>query len=90
LLRIYEREILRRICGPVQEGDIWRFRNNEEFNRSKNGENSVKFLKAQRIRWLGHVERIEVGGMLRKMTERRLFIGREDRKTSFEMDWMTL
>jgi len=36
----------------------------------------VKFIKAQRIRWLGHAKRMEVGAMSRKMMEGRLFIGR--------------
>jgi hypothetical protein len=56
--------------------DIWRIRNNEELNRSINGENIMKFIKSQRIRWLGHVKRMEVGAMPRKMMEERLFIGR--------------
>jgi hypothetical protein len=51
-------------------------RNNEELNRSINGEGIVKFIKAQRIRWLGHVKRMEVGVMPRKMMGVRLFIGR--------------
>jgi hypothetical protein len=34
LLRIFERKILRKVCGPIQEGDNWRIRNNEELNRS--------------------------------------------------------
>jgi len=76
LLRIFERKIMRRICGLVQEGDIWRITNNEELNGSINGEDVLKFIKAQRIRWLGHVERMEVGVMPRKMTEGRLFVGR--------------
>jgi hypothetical protein len=78
LLRIFERKILRKIYGPIQEGDTWRIRNNEEFNRSKNGDDIVKFIKAQRMRWLGHVKRMEVGAMSRKMTEGRLFIGRKN------------
>jgi hypothetical protein len=76
LLRIFERKILRKIYGPIQEGDIWRIRNNEELNRSINGEDIVKFIKAQRIRWLGHVKRMEEGAMPRKVMEGRLFIGR--------------
>ena len=76
MLRIFERKILRRIYGPVQEGDIWRIRNNKELNRFINGENIVEFVKAQRIRWLGHVKRMEVGAMARKMMEGRLFTGR--------------
>jgi hypothetical protein len=55
--------------GPIH---IWRIRNNEELNRSINEEDIVKFIKAQRIRWLGHVKRMEVGAMPRKMMEGRL------------------
>ena len=36
----------------------------------------MKFIKAQRIRWLGHVHRMEVGVMPRKMMEGRLFVRR--------------
>jgi membrane protein implicated in regulation of membrane protease activity len=32
------------------EGNIWRIRNNEELNRFINGEDIVKFIKAQSIR----------------------------------------
>jgi hypothetical protein len=86
LLRIFERKILRKIYGPIQEGDSWRIRNNEELNRSVNGEDIVKFKRAQRIRWLGHLKRMEVGAMPRKMTEGRLFIGR--RKGRTHLRWM--
>ena len=72
-------QLVRRIYGPVQEGDIWRIRNNEELNISINGEDIGKFLKVQRIRWLGHVKRKEVGAMPRKMMEGRLFIRRRGR-----------
>jgi hypothetical protein len=30
LLQIFERRILRRICGPINEGGIWRIRYNNE------------------------------------------------------------
>ena len=86
LLRILERKILRKIYGPIQEGDIWRIRNNEELNRSINGEDIVKFIDVQRIRWLGHVKRMEVGAMPRKMMEGRLFTGR--RKGRLRVRWM--
>ena len=55
-LRIFERKILRKIYGPVQERDTWRIRYNEELNRFIKGKDIVKFIKAQRIRWLGHVK----------------------------------
>ena len=86
LLRISERKILRKIYGPIQEGYSWRIRNNEELDRTINGEDIMKFIKAQRIRWLEHVKRMEVGAMPRKMMEGRLFIGR--RKGRPHLRWM--
>jgi hypothetical protein len=75
-LRIFERKILRKIHRPVQEGDTWRIKYNEELNRLLKGEDIVKFIKVQRIRWLGHVKRMEAGTMPRRMVEERLFTGR--------------
>jgi hypothetical protein len=86
LLRILVRKTLRKIYGPIQEGDTWRIRNNEELNRSIKGEDIVTSIKGQRIRWQGHVKRMEVGAMPRKMTEGRLFIGR--RKGRRRLRWM--
>ena len=86
LLRIFERKILRKIYGPVQEGDTWRIRYNEELNGFIKGKDIVKFIKAQRIRWLGHVKRMEAGAMPRRMMEGRLFIGR--RKGRPRLRWM--
>jgi len=75
LLRIFEMKILRKIYGPIQEGDIRRIGNNEELNRSINGEDIVKFIKPQRMRWLGHVKRMEVGEMPRNVMEGRPWAG---------------
>jgi len=86
LLRIFEKKILQKIYGPIHEGDIWRIRNNEELNRFINGEDIVKFIKSQRIRWLGHLKRMEEGAMPVKMLEGRPFIGR--RKGSPRLRWM--
>jgi endonuclease/exonuclease/phosphatase family metal-dependent hydrolase len=85
-LKIFERKILRKIYGPVYEGDTWRIRYNEELNRLTKGKDIVKFIKAQRIRWLGHVKRMEEGAMPRKTMEGRLYIGR--RKGRPRLRWM--
>jgi hypothetical protein len=45
-LRIFERKILRKIYGPVQEGDTWRIGYNEGLNRLIKGKDIVEFIKA--------------------------------------------
>jgi hypothetical protein len=85
-LRIFERKILRKVYGPIQEGDTWRIRYNEELNRIIKGEDIVKFIKAQRIRWLGHVKKMEVGAMPIRIMEGRQFTRR--RKGRPRLRWM--
>jgi hypothetical protein len=46
----------------------------------------VIFIKARRIRWLGHVKRMEAGAMPRRTMEGRLFIGR--RKGRPRLRWI--
>ena len=46
----------------------------------------MKFIKDQRIRWLGHVKRMEMGAVPRKMMEGRVFIGR--RRGRPRLRWM--
>jgi hypothetical protein len=46
----------------------------------------VKFIKAQRIRWLGHVKKMEAGAMPKRMMEGRLFTGR--RKGRPRLRWI--
>ena len=51
-LRIFERKILRKIFGPVQDKDgSWRIRMNELIGNA----DIVRFIKSRRIAWLGHV-----------------------------------
>jgi hypothetical protein len=40
-------------------------------------------MKAHRIRWLGHVRRMEVGAMPRKIIEGRLLTGRRKGRPCF-------
>jgi len=49
-LRIFERQILRKIFGLVNTGNIWRIRNNMETDKLIEGADIVRFIKAQRIK----------------------------------------
>ena len=69
-LRIFERKILRKIFGPVQdENGIWRIRKNHELNELIGNTDIVRFIKSSRMTWLGHVMRMDEGRMPRRMLE---------------------
>ena len=54
-LLIFERRIFRRIYGPKYENGEWKSRKNRELEEMSEGENKVKWIKGQRISWLGHL-----------------------------------
>ena len=54
-LAVFDRKILRKIYGPVKENELWRIRRSDELEAILQGENIVRFIKCQRIRWLGHI-----------------------------------
>jgi len=65
--RIFERQILREIFGPVNIDNIWRKRNNMETDRLTEGADVVRFMKAQRIKWLGHIQRMDQARRTREL-----------------------
>jgi hypothetical protein len=48
------------------ENNVLRIQYNEKLNTLLKGEGIVRFMKSQRIRWLGHVERIEENTVIQK------------------------
>ena len=58
---IFERKIFRRMYGPKYENEEWKSRTNRELEERSKGENIVKWIKGQRISWLGHLERMGGG-----------------------------
>jgi hypothetical protein len=58
-LRIFDRKILKKIFGPVQNKDgSWRIGMNFELNELTENADIVRFIKS-RIAWLGHVMRMD-------------------------------
>jgi hypothetical protein len=64
---IFERKIFRRIYCIKYEGGEWKSRTNRELEELSKGENIVKWIKGQRISWLGHLERMEEDRMPKKI-----------------------
>ena len=50
----------------------WKSRTNRELEERSKGENIVKWIKGQRISWLGHLERMEEDRMSKKIFTQEL------------------
>jgi hypothetical protein len=58
-LGVFERKMLRRIYGPLCEGATWRSRYNEELYRLYDETELVTAIRISRLRWAGHIVRME-------------------------------
>jgi hypothetical protein len=67
MVDIFEQKIIRRIYGPVKDRDQWRCRYNKQLcDLFKEPRLSV-IIKIGRLRWAGHVIRMEENSMPRRL-----------------------
>jgi len=57
-LLVFERKILRGIFGPTKENQTWRIKNNGESHKPIKHQNTANCIKAQRLSWFGHIQRM--------------------------------
>jgi hypothetical protein len=50
--------ILRKIFGPTYENGFWRIKSNQELDKTIKHKNIINFARAQRLGWVGHIERM--------------------------------
>jgi len=67
-LSVFERKILRKIFGPTKEDNgIWRIKTNKELDELINHRNVINYVKAQRLSWFGHINRMPETSIVRKI-----------------------
>jgi hypothetical protein len=76
-LRVFENRVFGRIFGPKRDevtGD-WRKLHNEELHNLYSSSSIIRVIKYRRIRWAGHVARME-----QTVNAYRILLGKPERK----------
>jgi hypothetical protein len=67
-LMVFERKVLRKIFGPRKERDgTWRVKTNVELDKLIRHKNIINYIKAQRLSWFGHLQRMPGERMVKKV-----------------------
>ena len=46
---VFERKVLRKIFGPINENGIWRVKANQKLDKIIKHKNTINFIRAQRL-----------------------------------------
>jgi hypothetical protein len=76
-LKVFEKRVLRRMFGPKRDEMVggWRKLHNEELHNLYSSPNIIRIIKSMRMRWVGHVARMEA-----KRNAYRILLGNPERK----------
>ena len=67
----------RKILGPTkEENGNWRIKTNIELDELIKHRNIINYVKAQRLSWFGHINRMAETGIVKKIHKRKPFTGR--------------
>jgi len=65
---VFEEKILRKILGPTEEDNgIWRIKTNKELEELINHRNITNYVKAKRLSWSGHINRMPETSIVREI-----------------------
>jgi hypothetical protein len=78
---VFERKILRKIFGPTKEDNgNWRIKTNIELDELIKHWNIINYVKAQRLSWLGHINRMPETSIVKEIHKWKPFTGRPIRR----------
>jgi hypothetical protein len=76
-LSVFERKILRKIFGPTKEvNGTWRVKTNSELDELIKHRNVINYVKAQRLSWFGHINRMPEISIVKKIYKWKPFTNR--------------
>jgi hypothetical protein len=55
--------------GPINIDIIWKIRSNMEIDKLIKGADRVRIIKVKRIKWLGHIQRMDQARLSRKLLD---------------------
>jgi hypothetical protein len=74
---VFERKILRETFGPTKEDkDIWGIKTNKKLDELIKHRNIINYVKAQRVRWFGHTNRMPETSVVKRIYKWKPFTGR--------------
>jgi hypothetical protein len=73
IINSYERKILRRILGPINDNGTWRIRYNKEIYTLYGDSELSTIIKLRRLQWAGHVQRMESQSIPRMVMAGQMF-----------------
>jgi hypothetical protein len=80
-----EREILRRVHEPGMQQGMWRIRTGQKLRELFKELDTVVDVKKERLKWTGHVVRMDQGRKVKKILESKL---EESRRGRPRMRWL--
>jgi len=68
-LNVFKRKVYRRILGSVygNEKENWRILTNKEIYASVKNPTIIETIRLNRLRWFGHVQRMEENGIPKRV-----------------------
>jgi hypothetical protein len=84
-LLVFERKIVWKIFGPTRENQLWIIKTNDELDKLIKHHNIINHIKALRLSWFSHVQRMPDSRTIKKIFNWTPLTAEFQRKTQIKM-----